>query len=133
MLVRYGRRVGRRSTAVVFPLVPIDPSPHHYTPSTMRRDLLNATKGRLFCPLSVNTLSAINCEQTVLAFINEEDPLPVTWLPTSYSQGPVSNSDDDWVCKPLFQAPRSRLTFVCRLTLYTKAFASIGTHRVLPL
>ena len=52
-------------------------------PYTKWHDLLNATSCCLFTTLAVNTLSSINCEQTVLAFISENYPLS-----TRYSQSP---------------------------------------------
>ena len=60
------------------PLMSTDPSPHHDTPATKWHNLQNATSRR----------SSLHSEETVLAFISEDYPLPVTWLPTSYSQGP---------------------------------------------
>ena len=68
-----------------------DSSTHHNTTSTKWHDLLNATSCQLFSSLAVNALSSINCEQTVPAFLTEDYPLPVTWLPMSYNQSPFQS------------------------------------------
>ena len=63
------------------------PSSHFDIPSTKWHDLLGATSSSSFSSSAVNTLSSINCEQTVLASISEDYHLLTTWLLALNSQG----------------------------------------------